>query len=201
MPEDIKTDQKSEVSAAPVKRKRGAPKGSGIGNKNAVGNAGGRPTLFKAEYAQALKKFFDIISYKKEVMEKSKHYYKDGELKSESEKYKMIPAKLPTLFGFARSIGVEYWTVNNWMEKGLMIDEKTKEPIHPEYFEFSKSYKEAKEQQKEFLISLGLSGAAPAPAFIFVAKNVTDMRDKTETDLTSKGEAMGIIYLPAKPKE
>ena len=48
--------------------------------------------------------------------------------------------------------------------------------------ELSKSYKEAKEVQKEFLMANGLVGASPPAAYIFTAKNVTDMKDKQEVE-------------------
>lgn len=166
-----------------------APKG----NKYANGNKGGRPTKFKPAYIRELIEFFDIEPYKREVMEKSTFFYKDGTKKAESEKYRLIPNNLPTLRTFAKKIGVSYWTVWNWAEKGAEAVEvpegvensgkytevelkdiyKRREQIE----EFSKAYKEAKEIQKEFLIQNGLVGASPSAAYIFTAKNVTDMRD------------------------
>ncbi len=175
----------------------GAPKG----NKFAEGNKGGRPTKFRGEFIQQLIDFFSIEPYTKELMEEVKEYYKDGELKKESTKYKHIPSKLPTLYQFSKKIGVSYSTVYRWAEKGE--DQENIEELKGEYTdsqleeikqhreqikEFCNAYKEAKELQKEFLISIGLSGAAPSPAFIFTAKNITDMRDKQELDHTSKGE-------------
>jgi hypothetical protein len=179
-----------------------------IGNKFAEGNKGGRPTKFKPEYVGKLIKFFDIEPYRKELVETSKEYYKDGELKRESSKWKNIPNKMPTLYQFARSIKVSYWSVWNWAEKGGKAKElekekkkeyteeelRKKEELRKGLEEFSKSYKEAKELQKEFLISIGLSGAAPSPFAIFTAKNVTDMRDKTEADITSKGKPIPLLY-------
>jgi len=172
-----------------------APKG----NKYNKGNHDtGRPSKFKSSYTEAIIKFFDIEPYKKEIMEKSKEYFKDGQLKKESEKIKHMPNKMPTLYRFARKIGVEYSTVWRWAEKGEW-DGKDKDgketTIDKNFKDFCNSYKAAKEIQKEFLITIGLAGAAPAPFAIFTAKNVTDMRDKQEQEVTHKGS---IIYLPPK---
>ena len=155
-----------------------------IGNKFAEGNDGGRPTKFKAIYAKRLVKFFDIEPFIKELSEFSKEYYKDGGLKKESEKFRFTPNKMPTLYRFSKSIKVNYSTVWRWAEKGEWTDEGD---ASDEFKEFCNAYKEAKELQKEFLINLGLAGAAPSPFAIFTAKNVTDMRDKTEVDNNING--------------
>lgn len=54
--------------------------------------------------------------------------------------------------------------------------------------EFLQTYKECKQIQKELLIQGGLKGYFNPTAFIFTAKNITDMRDKVETDITTGGE-------------
>lgn len=165
----------------------------------------GRPTKFNPKYTEDLVKFFDIEPYKQVVSEQSTESFKDGGTRKESVKYRLIPNKMPTLYRFARKIDVSYKTVWLWAEKGEDEDLEALEKgmlekgNTVEYVEevlkqrkqlnhFCNAYKEAKELQKEFLINLGLAGAAPAPFAIFTAKNVTDMRDKVETDITSKGE-------------
>lgn len=146
-------------------------------------NKGGRPTKFKPEFAEKLVKFFDIEPFIKELSEWSKEYYKEGGIKKESEKFRLTPNKMPTLYRFAKSIKVDYSTVYRWAEKGEWTDDLESGEQPPiEFQEFCNAYKEAKELQKEFLINLGLAGAAPSPFAIFTAKNVTDMRDKTEVD-------------------
>jgi hypothetical protein len=165
-----------------------------------------RPTKFKKEYITKLLKFFDIEAYKQVISESSKELFKEGGVRKESVKYRLIPNKMPTLFRFARNIGVNYSTVWRWAEKGndealeKMIESQMKAgktdkealEIAQSIQEFCNAYKEAKELQKEFIITLGLAGASPAPFAIFTAKNVTDMRDKIETDITSKGEKLTI---------
>lgn len=148
----------------------------------------GRPSKFKPEYIDEIIKFFDIEPYRKEIMETSEEYYKEGGLKKKSEKSRLIPNKLPTLFGFARKLGVAYKTVWAW------AFEKEEDKLDDDLKMFRNAYNEAKELQKEFIISIGLSGAANAPFAIFTAKNVTDMRDKNETDITSGGKPMPLLY-------
>lgn len=78
--------------------------------------------------------------------------------------------KLPFLSRFAREVaGVCQDTAIEWTKK---------------YPEFSEAYKKAKDMQKEYLIEQGLSGKINTVFAIFTAKNITDMRDKNETELT-----------------
>lgn len=152
-----------------------------------------RPTKFKTEYVDKIIKFFDIEPYKQVVSESSKENFKDGGIKKESVKYRLIPNKMPTLYRFSREIKVNYSTVWRWAEKGK--DEELEKIIDSQMLagatdkealeiaqgikEFCNAYNEAKELQKEFLINLGLAGAAPPAFAIFTAKNVTDMRDNS----------------------
>ncbi len=184
-------------------------KGGQKGNKNAVGNAGGRPSVYQDSFVDALIAFFDIEPIKQEVYETTKEWYKGGKgdndidgIKKISQKIRYVPNRLPTLFRFARSIGVSYVTVNDWYKKGrgtFTEKEATKpNPADPKFEDFADAYDAAKEMQKEFLIILGLSGATPPSSYIFTAKNLTDMKDKIENDLTSKGEKLGVVMLPPK---
>jgi hypothetical protein len=149
-------------------------------NKNAVGNNGGRPPKFKKEFVKQLIDFFDVEPYKKEIMEKTTEYHANGKIKRKSEKYDLVPNKLPSLYTFAKHIGVNYVTIRRWAEKGDQVQSEDESEQEEAIIEFCNAYKTAKEAQKQFLIDLGLSGAAPATAYIFTAKNVTDMRDRTE---------------------
>ena len=132
-----------------------APKG----NKNAVGNEGGRPTDYKAEYCKAIIKWFEVEpNYEKELP-----HYQGGELSWMD--YKTFANRLPKFHEFAKSIGVSHQTLLNWCDN------------HVEFFE---AYTQAKELQKYFLIENGLNGCYNAPFAIFVSKNITDMRDRQE---------------------
>lgn len=86
--------------------------------------------------------------------------------------------EIPFIERFAREVAdVSTDTLNNYCEQNE---------------EFFVSYKRCKEIQKQILIMGGLGGLFNPTAFIFTAKNITDMRDKIETDITSKGEKITI---------
>lgn len=138
----------------------------------------GAPTLYQDTYPEALIKHFIVEPYEMVVMETTKEYHNDGKLKRETEKKQAMANKMPTLFNFSQKIGVTYVTVWRWAHGKNDI---TGEMLYPD---FCNAYKAAKELQKEFLVGLGLSGSAPASAYIFTAKNVTDMRDNSEVTNT-----------------
>lgn len=130
----------------------------------------GQPTKYKKKFCQMLIDFFDCEPFDKIELP---HYQKDGKTLKWMD-YKITPARMPSLIKFAKKIGVGYRTLYDW------IDEK-----HNSYQpEFSQAYMHAKELRKEWLIDLGLSGFTPPQSFKFVAVNVTDMRDRQETNLT-----------------
>jgi hypothetical protein len=141
---------------------------------------GGRPSKYDPKYCEQLVAFFSLEPYRKEVAEKTKEFFANGEVKKTSEKYRILPNDLPTFARFARKIGVNPDTLHEWKKN------------HPE---FSDAYNDAKELQKHFLVTVGLAGAAPPASFIFVAKNVTDMRDKQEVDTTKTYEVTGLEKL------
>lgn len=146
-------------------------------NKN---DTAGRPTDYKPEYCESLVAFFDCEPYEKVVMEEQERENVTKGTKSKTVKYKMIANKLPTFVQFARSIGVTTKTVWQWANETdpefVERADGVQAPLR--YPEFSKAYAEAKELQKDFLIQNGLQGTSPSTAFIFVAKNLTDMVDR-----------------------
>lgn len=76
------------------------------------------------------------------------------------------------------------------------ISEDTLTRYSKENKEFCGSYNDCQAIQKETLISAGLSGKTNPAFTIFTAKNITDMRDRTETDITTGGEKIaGINYI------
>ena len=133
-----------------------APKG----NKNAIGNNGGRPTKYKPEYCQKIIDFFNIEAF---IDKEIPHYGASGEIKWTD--FKRMANTFPTLIKFAREINVSYYTVYNW----------TKE--HPEFLQ---AYKEAKKLQEDFLIENGLNGNYNALFAKFVAVNVTSLKDEAD---------------------
>lgn len=128
----------------------------------------GRPTNYKPEFCDKLIEFFDIEPWE----EREIPHYKTvkGEQQLVWTDIKILPVRMPTLRGFAKSIEVGIRTVYEW------IDEKS--GSYQE--EFSHAFTQAKEIRTDWLTDVGLSGSAPPASFKFVAVNVTDMRDKQE---------------------
>ena len=166
----------------------------------------GRPSKFKKRYIVDMIKFFSIEPERKESMETMREVGADGKMRKMSEKYKYVPNKFPTILKFAKKIGVPYMTVNRWamegkdeieieheIEKGLEMGEDGVKIIplweqerQKDFDEFRKAYMTCKQLQKDFLIHVGLSGASPSAFAIFTAKNVTDMRDKVESEVSHR---------------
>jgi len=160
----------------------------------------GRPTKFKARYVKDMIRFFeDAPLTKKSGTGFVKEYYKDGTIKRDSETYKEVAAMFPTLLQFAKHIDVDYATVNRWAtsmsEDDYLEKLKSSKGVNSEDVKmalalqkFREVYAQAKQFQKEFMVNNGMSGASPSSAFVFVAKNVTDMRDKSVHDVTHRKE-------------
>ena len=145
----------------------------------------GQPTKYDPKYCDELIEFFSEVRYTKEIKKERITEHKNGTMTREVE-YILVPSGLPFLSAFARKIGVCVDTLHEWANGRTGKDDDA--PLkHPE---FSDAYKKAKELQKEFLINNGLQGLYPPASFIFTAKNITDMRDKVETDITSGGEKL-----------
>ena len=133
----------------------------------------GRPTKYKSEYCEKLINFFDVEPYEDREL---KHYDKEGNVKWID--YKRMANKLPTLRDFAKSIKVNLSTPYEWIKK---------------HKEFSNAFIQAQKLRKWFLIENGLNGCYNPAFAIFVAKNITDMRDKQEIEHTV--EVLGKLLL------
>lgn len=125
-----------------------------------------RPTKYKPEFCDKLIEFFDIEPWE----EREIPHYKNGVVTWTD--IKILPVRMPTLRGFAKSIEVSIRVVYNW------LDEKS-DVFHKE---FMHTFTHARDIRKDWLVDVGLSGSAPPASFKFVAVNVTDMRDKTQTE-------------------
>lgn len=142
----------------------------------------GRKTLYKPEYCKQMLDFFNISHTRIEY--KTFFNKKTGEPETiEIEKAN----SLPTFEKFSANIGVHRETILNWTNE------------YPEFFD---TYKRCKELQKDMLIDLGMLGYYNAPFTQFVAKNITDMNDKTQTELTGKdGEPLTVKKVYVTPEQ
>ena len=132
----------------------------------------GRPTKYKPEYCARMIKYFDIKpSYVSKIITTGKNDYR-------KEEEKLLPSDLPTFEGFASQLDVTVDTLAYWATK---------------HKKFSGAYKKCKELQKKILVANGLSGLYVSNFAIFVATNFTDMRHKTETDVTSGGKPVALL--------
>jgi hypothetical protein len=129
-------------------------------------HAGGRPSKYDPKFCEEIVKFFDVPKSVRVV--KAEITGKNDYSKTE---YEDKPNPLPTFSKFARSVGICHDCITDWAK------------IHPE---FTEAYNVAKELQKEFLMDNGLAGLYPPASFIFTAKNITDMKDKTDVDVNVK---------------
>lgn len=168
--EEVATRRK--IDAAQFKTKRELVDALAVkGRKKAAPE--GRPTKYEARFVEEIVAWFDVEKYKDIVIERMTRETKQGE--TTTEKFKRVANDLPTLQGFARSIGVTHATLLNWANDVVDVEAVEPQRKHPEFFE---AYNVAKELQKDFLVQNGLQGHYPPASFIFVAKNITDMTDK-----------------------
>ena len=138
----------------------------------------GRPTKYKKKYCKDIVEFFSNDPFRIEEVD---IYGKDGNVIKTEQK---MTANLLSFFSaYARKIGVDTDTLLNWKDK------------HKEFFG---AYKKCKELQKEYLITNGLLGNIDKTFAIFTAKNITDMRDNKDVNLTTEGElkVTGCIGMP-----
>lgn len=127
----------------------------------------GQPTKYKPEYCQQLIDHFSIEPLKIVAEQKI--------IGPEGGKYvsRRLPQRFPWFEGFARKIGVHRNTLKNWCAE------------HPE---FAEAYETAKDLQREFIVDVALSGAAPPSFAIFTMKNVCGWRDERDLKLRKAKE-------------
>lgn len=127
----------------------------------------GQPTKYKPEYCQQLIDYFSIEPLKIVAEQKI--------IGTEGGKYvsRRLPQRFPWFEGFARKIGVHRNTLKNWCAE------------HPE---FAEAYETAKDLQREFIVDVALSGAAPPSFAIFTMKNVCGWRDERDLKLRKAKE-------------
>ncbi len=141
--------------------------------KEEVKNKGGAPSKYRSEYCESVIEFFNREPF--EVVMTTDDEGNEIPSLAPNGKPVMIPCKLPTKEGFAISLGVHRETINNWAAENK---------------EFFDAIKRAESMQKEILVQNGMSGLYEKTFAIFVAKNVTDMKDIKAVDHTSTDGSM-----------
>lgn len=140
----------------------------------------GRPTKYKKSYCNELIRYFDVPYF----VEEERTKVVDGHFVKVKER---VPNKLPLFESFAvRVCNVSVDTIQEWKK------------VHPE---FSVAYKKAQAMQKDMLVYLALHGHFNTAYSIFLSKNITDLKDKVETDITSGGEKIESVNLTTFAKE
>ena len=137
-----------------------------------VGRPKGSGSAYKPEYATSIVEYFERLRDAPvrdlaPVETTESGVEKGGEKHILKREVRHICAELPTIEGFAVEIGIPSTTVRGWISP------------HPE---FSVAYTRARDIQRQLLIDRGLTGQYERTAFIFVAKNITDMRDGSQLD-------------------
>ena len=98
------------------------------------------------------------------------------------EQYASKRIKLPTIEGLALELDINRDTIYEWSK---------------EHSEFSDIIEKLRKKQADMLINYGLSGDYnPTISKVLLTKH--GYIEKQETDVTSKGEQVGVIMLPQK---
>jgi hypothetical protein len=139
----------------------------------------GPPTKYRPEYCRKLIEFFSVPLF----TEKERTYTtKNGTVKTETYN---VPNQLPMFEVFAHTVAnVSRVTLWRWSEA---------------YPEFAAAWERAQELQKNFLIQNGISGLYNPVFTQFVAKNITDMKDRQEVT-GADGGAIAFTVLPPSPE-
>ena len=131
-------------------------------------------TTYQAKYASMMVDYFSTPPYSEEVL---------------ATKVFRSANPLITFTKFCRSIGCARQTLHNW----LAAEDDDGNARYPELLD---AYAHAKELQKDFLVENGLLGLYNSQAFIFTAKNITDMTDQVKVNhADSEGNKIENIWI------
>jgi len=133
----------------------------------------GRPTKYKKQYCKDIVAYFDVPYFVKKKVVK---IIKGIPVEWEEE----VPNRIPLFEGFCRDIGITQRTLTNWITQ---------------YDDFFLAYERAKGLQKEMLVYLSVNNYLNPTYAVFLTKNITDLKDKVETDITSAGEKVESVNL------
>lgn len=150
----------------------------------------GRPTLWTSELNDKLIETFGTEDrWENRIsMEITK---KNGEMVT---RYDAFPKPVPWFGRFEFKNGLAIGLLSRWADEEEALAKAGKESEKPGFLQ---AYKFAKEAQKEFLVQNGIANIANASVTIFTLKNVSDMRDKVETDITSNGNTINVMTFGA----
>lgn len=162
IPAETKKSGKSLV-AKKIKKKRGPSEYQIIKKR-----LRGRPTKYEPKFAVQMVAFFNRDYWTEEEIVKMSVM---GPVPVKIKR----PTDFPTFEKFAADIMVDQDTLINWAN----AKDDDGKLINPDFFG---AYKICKAKQKDFLIYHGLNGSYNGSFAIFAAKNVTDMRDKSEVE-------------------
>lgn len=158
----------------PKRKVKPSPPPAPLGNNYAEGNFGGAPTKYDPKYCKEIVVFFKralIKQYPIEEMQKQD----DGTWKPVITGYEKRIEGMPTLNKFAMTIGVNEDTIVEWAKA---------------YPEFTAAYRMSKYLMRDWLVDNAANNRIPQNVFIFVAKNFTDMQDKTTVEDTRAYESL-----------
>lgn len=152
---------------------------------------GGRPSTYDPMFCEMMIDYFETTAnapLRKRLSLSSKEtgFDSKGAKGSQKREVRRICAELPTIEGFARSIGVSSQTVWKWSQA---------------HAEFAEACTRAKDIQKLLIIDRMANREYDATAAIFIAQNITDMKARIEHsgEINTRGEVRISIELAGAP--
>jgi len=134
-------------------------------------------TRYLPEYAGQMLTYFSttlaaVMAKYEEKVDQEMVRMQDGSVQvakmTQKGSVRAITGDLPTFERFAHSIGITKSTLLKWAGR---------------FAEFNEAYQRCCDLQKDFLVQGLLTGRIPSAGGIFVAKNLTDMRDDSSLTL------------------
>ena len=146
-------------------------------NRHAGGRPPGSGSTYRPEFCRALIDYFECLAQapERELAPTTTTIGSDKGVSQKAE-VRRICAELPTIEGFAVSVGIPSSTIRAWAA-----------PDGPGGPEFRAAYARARDIQRQVLVDRGLTRQYDPTAFMFVAKNITDMRDVRQLEGTGDG--------------
>lgn len=125
----------------------------------------GRPSKYDPSLCEALIEYFNVEPNREVII--TQRFGKDNITETPKE----LPNDLPTLEGWCQKTGIHPSTVSEWVKQ---------------YPEFSEAITRAKAYQYHILVSNGLKGLYDARFAMFIATNLTKLKNKSITEETGE---------------